>query len=267
MGKRGLSIVIPAFNEERRLPPTIREVMDWAAATAVFDVELIIVDDGSADATCDIVREMARTEPRLRLVEEPHVGAMNAILSGFRHARHELVGNMDADCAVHPREFERLLPHVGEKGCAIGSRILRGDLPPVEGKSAARSLISWIMSTLFVVLFPMGVRDPQIGFKLYDRKAVLGVVPKMRLKHDGLKHAEIIVRAHGLGMTVTELPVPYIHDDDSRCVPKAPLKALKTTMRAGLAVFEIWIQCSLDYRRGLLPRCPTRGSILFVPFA
>lgn len=261
--KLGISIVIPAYNEETRLPPTIDKVLEWADASPAFNIELIVVDDGSIDGTRDKVRAFTARDSRIRLVEEVHVGAMNAIMSGFRHARYDLVANMDADCAVHPREFEKLASHVNERTIAQGSRVLRGDLPPVENKGGIRAVFSFIMARLFLILFPVGVFDPQIGFRMFRKDTVMRVMPTMRLKHDGLKHAEIIVRAYGLGVTVVELPVPYIHDDDSRCVPKSPVRAMLTAAGAFWAVLQIWGQCSIDHLRGRMPFPMTRGRMLF----
>ena len=84
--------------------------------------------------------------------------------------------------------------------------------------------------------------------------------------HDGLKHAEIIVRGYGLGMVVREFPVRYVHDDDSRCVPKSPLKAAVVTFGALLAVFRLWLDCSVDFHNGILERKATRGAALLRPF-
>ena len=128
MPKEQLTIVIPVYNEETRLPPTIAKIFEWADETTLFEVELIIVDDGSEDNTCGIVKEFTKKDSRVRLIQETHVGAMHAILKGFLAAKYSLVGNMDADCAVHPREFENLLPFVHESGIAQASRVLRGAL-------------------------------------------------------------------------------------------------------------------------------------------
>ena len=84
--------------------------MEWADETDVFEIELIIVDDGSEDRTCELVQEFAKQDSRIRLIQEKHVGAMHAILTGFRAAKYPLVGNMDADIAVHP-ENSRLYCH------------------------------------------------------------------------------------------------------------------------------------------------------------
>ena len=269
MGKEQLTIVIPAYNEETRLPPTIKKVLQWADQTTVFDIELIIVDDGSEDRTCELVREFSGQDSRVRLIQETHVGAVHAILKGFRAAKYPLVGNMDADLAGHPREFETLLPFVCDSGIAQGSRTIRGDRgqSTYETKSLLRRFISGCMRNLFKTLFKDQVEDPQIGFRLFLKQTVNKICPTLRLWHDGLKHGEIVIRAFGLGMTVTELHVPYIHDEDSRCVPKGLIAVALISVKAFAALITMWVQCSVDYHTGLLKRCPTRGAFLLWPFS
>jgi glycosyltransferase involved in cell wall biosynthesis len=268
MSREQLTIVIPTYNEETRLPPTIKKIIEWANQTPVFEIELIIVDDGSVDRTCDLVREFSKKDSRIRLIEEEHIGAMHAILVGFKAAKYPLVGNMDADIAVHPREFETLLHFVNESSIAQGSRIIgrnRNDSTKPT-KSIFRRFISGCMRILFKTLFKDQVEDPQIGFRLFQKQSILKIYPTMRLWHDGLKHGEIAIRAYGLGMTVTEIPVTYIHDEDSRCVPKDPIKAMFITLEALVALISMWAQCSIDYHRGILKRKTTRGAFLFWPF-
>jgi dolichyl-phosphate beta-glucosyltransferase len=264
MPKEQLTIVIPAFNEEKRLPPTIKKIIEWADQTPVFEIELIIVDDGSVDRTCDLVREFSKEDSRIKLIEEKHVGAMHAILKGFQAAKYPLVGNMDADIAVHPREFEALLPFVHESGIAQGSRVIGGNLndSTKPTKSFFRRFISKCMCNFFKILFKNQVEDPQIGFRLFRKESVLKIYPTMRLWHDGLKHGEIAIRAYGLGMTVTEIHVPYIHDEDSRCVPKGLIKAAFISIEAMAALVFMWAQCSIDYQNGILKRPTTRGAFL-----
>jgi dolichyl-phosphate beta-glucosyltransferase len=265
MQKNQLSIIIPAYNEETRLPPTIKKTLQWADQTTLFDVELIIVDDGSGDRTCDLVREFAIKDSRVRLIEETHVGAMHAIIAGFQAAKYSFVGNMDADCAVHPREYERLLPFVHETGIAQGSRVLRSGLQPVV-KSLFRKFLSLNFFILSRCAFKNQVKDPQIGFRLFKKESVLKIIPTLRLWHDGLKHGEIVFRAYGLGMTVTEIPVLYIHNEDSRCLPRGKVRAAFIALEAAAALISLWFQCSMDYQLGRLKRSVTRGSYLVWPF-
>jgi dolichyl-phosphate beta-glucosyltransferase len=266
MAKDKLTIVIPAYNEEHRLPPTISKILNWADTTSVFVIELIIVDDGSEDKTCDIVQEFSRKDLRVRLIQESHVGAVHAILKGFQAAKYPLVGNMDADMAVHPRDFEALLPFVNSSSIAQGSRVLRGDLEQIEGsKSLFRRFISECMRIFFKTLFKDQVEDPQIGFRLFHRESIQKIQSTMRLWHDGLKHAEIAIRAFGMGMKVKEIPVRYIHNEDSRCLPKGLIRPSIIILEAFIALISMWIQCSVDYQKGLLKFQVTRGAFLFWP--
>ena len=242
--------------------------MEWADETDVFEIELIIVDDGSEDRTCELVQEFAKQDSRIRLIQEKHVGAMHAILTGFRAAKYPLVGNMDADIAVHPREFEALLPFVNESGIAQGSRVIGIQDPTTKNLyPLSRRFISECMRGFFKFLFKDQIEDPQIGFRLFLKESVLKIYPTMRLWHDGLKHGEIAIRAYGLGMTVTEIHVPYIHGGDSRCVPKRLFKVIFIAIEALVALITMWIECSIDYHKGILKRQVTRGAFLLWPFS
>ncbi|MCI0532082.1 MAG: glycosyltransferase [candidate division Zixibacteria bacterium] len=97
---------------------------------------------------------------------------MRAVITGYKAARHEWFANMDSDGATDPSEFERLAPYLKDVGLVTGSRVLRGDRPPVE-KSLMRQILSKGLSTLFAALFRCGVRDPQIGCRIFRREALM----------------------------------------------------------------------------------------------
>jgi dolichyl-phosphate beta-glucosyltransferase len=259
-GRVPLSIIIPAYNEEDRLPATLDVVLDWSDKTSFFEIELIIVDDGSRDSTREIVRHYMAGDTRVRLVEEAHVGFMNAIISGFIHARYQYVGAMEADCAVHPMEFEKLFQYMNNDTIVMGSRILRGNLPPIEGKSLFRRVLSWGMSRLFFKLFKCGVYDPQLIFKLYKKNVLSKVLPMLSLEHDGLKGAEILVKAYGLGVSIKEIPVEYHHDENSRCLPKG--KGFIVAIGALNGLWCLWFQSCREFQKGTFIRSPVRGERL-----
>jgi dolichyl-phosphate beta-glucosyltransferase len=261
--KPRLSLIMPAYNEELRLPPTLETLASWIP-TAPFDVELIVVDDGSVDRTIEVV-DSFRERIALRTMQVEHLGYMNAILSGLAASDRPLRATVEADCPVHPRELEKFLPYVGDHGVVMGSRVLRGGKGEtgVVGKSFLRRIISAGMSRLFLILFRGGIRDPQIGFKLYTAAMVDKVVPELCLKHDGLKSSEMIVKALAFGFRVKEIPVPYRHDPDSKAVPKGNYRVI---FDAAFAVFHLWAKSYVEYRRGDLPRCPVRFGFLMAPF-
>jgi len=260
--KTPLSIIIPAYNEEDRLSYTLDAVLDWSEKTVLFDIELIVVDDGSLDRTREIVRQYMKKDARVRLIEQQHLGTVSAIISGFKNARYSCIGSMEADCSVHPREFEQLFQYADDDTIALGSRILRGDLPPIQGKPLFRRLLSWGMSRFFLLFFECRIYDPQSGFKLYKRDVIFKVLPMLCLGHDGMKSAEILVKAYGLGFSIKEVPVHYCHNQNSRCVPKAKAEAVMIALAALRALMCLWIQSYGDYRRGTLSRLPVRGGAM-----
>lgn len=252
-----LSVVIPAYNEQDRLPRTLQRLKEWKPG--VFSpLQIIVVDDGSADATIKVVEDWLPQDSRLELVKAPHGGAMSALITGYKKAKHDWVGNMEADCATDPAEFERLAPHLERADIVTGSRQLRGDLGPIEGKSLFRRVMSKTLSCLFVGLFRCGVRDPQIGFKIFRRKALLDVLPMLASKHDGIKSAEILVKAHGLGYRIVEIPVLYQHDDASRLVPKHPYLVVAKVFAALMAM---WLEAAAAFDAGRLKTAPVRGQL------
>jgi len=263
---QSLSLIIPAFNEEERISKTLQTTLDWFKQSKIVDFELLVVDDGSEDQTCICVQRFIRIEPRVRLIELNHVGRMNAVFGGLEQAMYPCVGVLDADCAVHPNEFERLAPYLDDNVIVQGSRILRGDLPPIKGKPLYRRLLSLALSLMFRLLFRVRVKDPQgAGFRLYYRETLSSIIPSLRLKHDGMKDTEIIVRAYALGVVIKEVPVQYVHHIDSRCVPPNLIQRLSVPAVAFFALLEIWFKCASDYYEGKFKRSPIRGSCLFWP--
>jgi hypothetical protein len=145
----------------------------------------------------------------------------------------------------------------------MGSRVLHDETSAVEGKPLVRRILSSIMARLFSILFKGGIRDPQIGFKLYHARLLDQILPLLTLRHDGLKSAEIIVKALAFGYRVKEVPVRYKHDEDSRCVPKGNYEVVRA---AAWALLELWAKSYVEYKRGNLPRCPVRFGFLLLPF-
>jgi len=260
--KVALTLVIPTYNEEKRLPGTLQLISDWMPHSC-FDVEVIIVDDGSQDKTREVVDSYMGRIPKLQFLQVPHIGQLNATITGLKKSIRPLRATLEADCPVHPRTLELFLEKFPDFDVVMGSRILQDDVSSVEGKPLYRRILSSVMSRLFAILFKGGIHDPQIGFKLYHARVLDQVLPLLTLRHDGLKSAEIIVKAMAFGYRVKEVPVRYKHDDDSRCVPKG---SYGIVLRAALALGELWIKSYIEYKRGDLPVCPVRFGIVLLPF-
>jgi glycosyltransferase involved in cell wall biosynthesis len=257
-----LTLVIPTYNEERRLPSTLQTLSEWIPDSC-FDVEVIIVDDGSTDATKEVARNYSTRISNLQFIEVPHLGNMNAILTGLSMSKRPLRATLEADCPVHPRMLEYFSETYPDFDIVMGSRLLGGDAAQVEGKSFFRRMLSSAMSRLFSILFKGGIRDPQIGFKLYHAEFIDTILPLLTLRHDGLKSAELVIKALAFGYRIKEVPVHYKHDEDSRCVPKGNYMVI---VKAAWALLILWSQSYVEYKRGYLPVCPVRFGFLLLPF-
>lgn len=258
--KLQLSLVIPTFNEEKRLPWTLDALAEWIP-TSCFDVELIIVDDGSKDRTREVAESYRDRIPNTLFVEVPHLGQMNATITGLKTSKRPLRATLEADAPVHPRMLESFARDLTDYDIVMGSRVLRDSV--TEGKPFYRRILSSVMTKLFFILIKGGIHDPQIGFKLFRAEVLEKVLPLLTLKHDGLKSSEIIVKSLALGYRIKEVPVQYKHDNDSKCVPQG---SYLIVARAAWALVELWAKTYVEYRRGEWPVCPVRFGFLMAPF-
>jgi glycosyltransferase involved in cell wall biosynthesis len=171
------------------------------------DGELIVVDDGSEDATADVAADHLRGVPRARLVRLPlNSGKGAAVRAGVARARGRAVVFMDADLATDPDDLPALLAGLETGDVAIGSRAVEGST--VEGASAARAHMGRTFNRLTRVLTGLNLKDTQCGFKAFRAPAAnllfhLGVV-------DGFAFdVEILTLARRIGYRVNEVPVHW----------------------------------------------------------
>ena len=232
-----MSVVIPAYNEEDRLPNTLDKLSLWMNDSKLPTIDLIIVDDGSMDQTNKIAKRFYHHKINTTILKTDHVGYMHAIIAGVQATKAEFVGVLEADAPVEPVVFEDFLALTPNYDIVMGSRLFRG-AHSIKGKTYLRSVMSWSMSKIFLTLFRCEVRDPQIGFKLYKTSCIKKILPQLTSKHDGMKCAEIIVRSYADGYKIKELPVEYYHDNDSKCVPKG--KELNVAINALIGLLKLW---------------------------
>lgn len=212
-----LSIVIPAYNEERRLPATLRTVLAWLDANACRDAEVLVVDDGSTDATAVVVEIHAGQEPRLRLVRNPgNRGKGYAIRSGMLEAKGDWILFSDADLSAPIEEFPKLLAAAEKQGAAIaiGSRALDRSLVGVH-QSQWREMSGIIFNKIMRLITGLPFEDTQCGFKLFRRDAARRVFPLQRL--DGFSFdVEDLFVARMLGIPAVEVPIRWNNVEGSK---------------------------------------------------
>lgn len=206
---RGISVVLPAHNEEAVLAETLEKCMATLSEIAP-DYEIIVVDDGSSDRTGAIAEEYAAANPRIRVVHNrPQRGYGGALIAGFNAMTKPLAFFMDADGQFDIRDLTVLLP-LREQGhrAVLGYRLHRQDSP-------LRKVNAWGWKLLVSTLFGLHVRDVDCAFKLYDTSLVRAVDVTAE---GAMVNTEMLVKLTRMGVPFVEAPVrhyPRLHGQAS----------------------------------------------------
>lgn len=222
-----LSIVIPAYNEARRLPATLASISEYLELSG-RRAEVIVVDDGSSDGTAEAVRSQpgAAMPPKV-LGFEGNRGKGAAVREGLLAATGDYVLFMDADNSTHVTELEKLLP-IAESGTPIvvGSRYLDRDSIKIK-QPWYRVAISRVGNLMIQLLILRGVKDTQCGFKLFTNEAAHDVASRLTMEGFSFD-MELLVIAKQLGCQFTEVPVNWYDTPGTRL---RPLKSSLQTLR------------------------------------
>jgi dolichyl-phosphate beta-glucosyltransferase len=226
---RDLSIVVPAFNEARRIGETLDELQPWLRATP-FDWEIRIVDDGSEDDTVSIVERAARTEPRIVVQREPHRGKGGTVREGLLAARGALRFMCDADLSMPLRELSRFLAVVPSQfDIALGSR--QGAQAVRVGEPLHRHVMGRVFNAFVRRAALPTISDSQCGFKLFTARAAEAIFSKATI--DGWAFdVEALVIAGLQGWRIAEVPIEWHYRSESRVsVVRDPLRMVREIWR------------------------------------
>lgn len=234
-----LSVVIPAYNEEHRLPRTLATVAAYLRSRP-YNCELIVVDDGSDDDTC-MVAEQAIGEQqidsgnvRARVINNPHQGKGYTVRTGMLAAQGDYILFSDADFSTPIEDLDKLLPWLtrggvkrGRYDVAIGSRegvgAVRYDEP------GYRHLMGRVFNLMVRIVAVSHYQDTQCGFKLFTRAAAHDLFRRLQLYSSGDKQVkgamvtafdvEVLYLAQKFGYKVREVPVEWKHFEGSKVNP------------------------------------------------
>ncbi|HEX9926206.1 MAG TPA: dolichyl-phosphate beta-glucosyltransferase [Anaerolineae bacterium] len=211
-----LSIIIPAYNEEVRLPQTLPKVIEFVEAQT-YKAEVVLVDDGSVDRTAEIVEAFVAEHACLRLVKAEHRGKGHAVKIGMLQARGEYAFLCDADLAMPITELPKFLPPV-QNGyqVAIGSR--EGEGAMRYNEPAYRHLMGRVFNWLVKILAVPGFEDTQCGFKCFHRSVKEDLFSYQTI--DGFSFdVEILYVAQKRGYRIIEVPILWYYQVESKVHP------------------------------------------------
>ena len=213
MVKPFLSIVIPAHNEEHRLPASLEKI-DHFLAVQPYQADVIVVENGSTDHTAEIVREHQVRLPYLKLIEETQRGKGLAVKIGMLAATGEYRFMVDADLSMPIEEVNKFLPPVLEN-CVVA--IASREIPGARryGEPIYRHLIGRAFNTLVRVLALPSLHDTQCGFKCF-RADVAEAVFSLQTLAGMSFDAEVLIIARRFGFEIKEVPINWYFNADSR---------------------------------------------------
>ncbi len=227
-----LSIVLPAFNEQARLPFTLGEIERFVRERGL-DCEVIVVDNGSTDATSVVVQQAQARFPHLRLLRTDRRGKGLAVRTGMLAARGRVVLFGDADLSWSLEEIARFPPLVTDTTpVVIGSR--EGFGARRLGEPLYRHVMGRAFNLVVQRLAVAGIEDTQCGFKVFRADAADEIFRRQTLDGFGFD-VEVLFLARSLGCGVRAVPLRWEHKENSRVQPvRDSLKMLWDVIRVRL---------------------------------
>ena len=236
-----LSLVIPAHNEEGRLPQTFDRIRDFLDEQS-YRAEVLVVENASSDRTWEVARAAAERDPRIRVLREPIRGKGAAVRRGMLAANGEYRFLCDADLSMPIEEVQNFLPPILEDiDVAVGSREAAGAVRYEE--PGRRHLMGRVFNALVRILLIPDIQDTQCGFKCFRAEAADEIFS--RVTRTGFCFdVESLVIAARFDYRMTEIPVHWHFDSDSR------VRMIRDSGGMILDVFLIWLKA----RRGAYDR-------------
>ena len=247
-------LLIPAYNEELRIEPVLRDYARYFQASYSGKFQLVVVLNGCRDNTMGVVKKVAAEFPSISALEFPDpIGKGGALIEGLKLAPlADLIGYVDADGATPPRAFHDLVKRIGEADCVIGSRWLPGAVLHVE-QTNRRQFASRVFHSIVELFFGMRIRDTQCGAKVIRRQAVEKVHSALRIA-DMAFDINLLYSLKRAGFRILEVPTEWTDKLGSK------VTLFRTSLVMFLSVFRIRLIYSPFYP-WLRPLRPLEGWI------
>jgi glycosyltransferase involved in cell wall biosynthesis len=228
MAPRSLSVFFPAFNDSGTIPSVVIAAVR-AARQLTSDFEVIVVNDGSTDATAQMLEEVAAMYPQVRIVTHPQNRGYGAALrTGIASSTRDLIFYTDGDAQYDPSELAALWPHMtADVDLVNGYKISRSD--PLH-----RIIIGRVYHVIVKTLFRLTVRDVDCDFRLMRR----AIFDKIELtKNSGVICLEMMKKIQDAGFRIVEVPVHHYH----RAYGKSQFFNFPRIFKTGLDVMRLWL--------------------------
>jgi dolichyl-phosphate beta-glucosyltransferase len=239
-----LSIIVPAYNEELRLPVSLAQISAYIQASG-RETEVIVVDDGSRDATASVTESFRSEIPSLRLISNgENRGKGYSVRHAMLEARGRIVIFTDADLSAPIEEADKLLAAIENYDVAIGSRAINRGLISVR-QSIFRESAGIVFNVIVRVILRLPFVDTQCGFKAFRREPCRIIFQQQTIDRFGFD-PELLYLARHHGLRALEIPVRWAHS------PATKVNMLRDSLQMFADVFLIrWNSLTGRYPRSL----------------
>ncbi len=209
MPEPSLLLLIPAYNEETRIEPVLRDYAEFFRRNYSGTFQLVVVLNGCRDNTLGVVRRVAQDFPAVGWLDFPApIGKGGALIEGLKLAGHaEIIGYVDADGATGPAAVLQLLPYLNQADCVVGSRWLPGSVL-LQAQPKFRQVISRCFHLIVELLFWLHIKDTQCPCKLMRREAVEKIHSSLRIA-DLAFDVNLLVAMKQAGFRLREVPIEW----------------------------------------------------------
>ncbi|MBX4211498.1 MAG: glycosyltransferase family 2 protein [Candidatus Yanofskybacteria bacterium] len=226
-----LSVVIPAYNEEKRIGKTLESIDDYLRKQN-FEYEIIVVNNNSKDGTEALVKSFQERMPALRLLNEKGPGKGHAVTRGMMEAQGDYRLFTDADNATTIDHIERMMPYFSQGyDIVIGSITVPGATIVKGGEEPLWRVILGKLGNKWIQIFAVwGIKDTQRGFKMFTAKAAKNIFPRLTIFGWGFD-IEVLAIGRLLGYKIKEVPITWNNDPNSKVNIWAYPQVLLQTLR------------------------------------
>ena len=232
-----LLLLIPAYNEEHRIEPVLRDYAQFFRKNYSGKFQIVVVLNGCTDDTIGVVRRVAADFLLVRALEfkEP-IGKGGALIEGLKLASYgDLIGYVDADGATPPHAFLELVRHIGDADCVVGSRWLPDSIIH-QSQTGDRRFASRVFHALVQLLFRLNIHDTQCGAKVIKREVVEKIHPNLHIA-DMAFDINLLVAIKHAGYRIREVPTEWTDKVGSKV----------TLFRSSLTMFLSVVRIRLIY--------------------
>lgn len=231
---QSLTIIMPAYNEEARIGRTLDAYLGFYNATQFPRTEVIVILNGCRDNSAQVARQFQQQHPNLRVIDEPRaIGKGGAVMLGFREAKGELIGYVDADNSTSPKEFQKLVDAIDGGDVIIGSRWIKGAIVHPR-QPLSRRVASRIFNLLVRTLFGVAVWDTQCGAKTFRSEVIRAVLPSLGITRWAFD-VDVLFQCRRHGYNIREVPTVWSDSSGSRLqVVRASWEMLAAIIRLRL---------------------------------